>query len=65
MKNRCYRAVLAAAIAVLLTGCGADKNENVTKGMEAVAALEYDSAQVWLTWGKPCMGKLPSPLRQP
>jgi tetratricopeptide (TPR) repeat protein len=44
MKNRCYRAVLAAAIAVLLTGCGADKNENVTKGMEAVAALEYDSA---------------------
>ena len=34
-----------AAVAVLSGGCGMNgKNENITAGMEAVAALEYDNA---------------------
>lgn len=45
MKKRLYMAVLAAVVALLFTGCGLqNKNENLSAGMEAVAALEYDNA---------------------
>lgn len=45
MRKRSYAAVLAAAFAMLFTGCGLqNKTENLSAGMEAVAALEYDNA---------------------
>ncbi len=45
MKKKYSAAMLAAALAVMLGGCGlAGKNENYSAGMESVAALEYDNA---------------------
>lgn len=45
MKKRFYAVLCTAAVAVLSGGCGMNgKNENITAGMEAVAALEYDNA---------------------
>ncbi len=45
MKKRICAAVLAALIIAGNTGCGfQDKNENLSAGMELVAALEYDNA---------------------
>lgn len=47
MKKRFYGAVLAIIFVMLPTGCGMqNKNENISAGMEAVAALEYDNALV-------------------
>lgn len=47
MKNK-YYAVMTAFWAILLSvslsGCGAGGNENISAGMEQVAALEYDNA---------------------
>ena len=43
MKNKCF--VIAVVLsAVLISGCGAGGNENISAGMEQVAALEYDNA---------------------
>ena len=45
MKKRFYIVVLAAVFVLLFTGCSLqNKNENISAGMEAVAALEYDNA---------------------
>lgn len=45
MRRKIYAAVLITAIIIGNTGCGfQDKNENLSAGMEAVAALEYDNA---------------------
>lgn len=45
MKKRFYMAVLTVIFMILITGCGLqNKNENISAGMEAVAALEYDNA---------------------
>lgn len=47
MKNKYYAAMaafLAILLSALLSGCGAGGNENISAGMEQVAALEYDNA---------------------
>lgn len=45
MKKIFYMAIVAAAFGLLFTGCGLqNKSENLSAGMEAVAALEYDNA---------------------
>ena len=47
MKKRIYIAAVTAALMIGAAGCGLqDKNENLSAGMEAVAALEYDNALV-------------------
>lgn len=44
-KKKLYAAALAGALMALSVGCGlGSKNENLGAGMEAVAALEYDTA---------------------
>lgn len=44
-RNKYAAAALAVTMMVLSGGCGlTDKNVNINAGMEAVAALEYDSA---------------------
>lgn len=43
MKKKCL--VMAVVLSsVLLSGCGGSGNENISAGMEQVAALEYDNA---------------------
>ena len=45
MKKRIYMAAVIAAFMIGASGCGfQNKNENLSAGMEAVAALEYDNA---------------------
>lgn len=45
MKKRICMAVLAALIIIGNAGCGfQDRNENLSAGMEAITALEYDNA---------------------
>jgi len=45
MKKRICMAVLAALIIIGNAGCGfQNKNENLSVGMEAITALEYDNA---------------------
>lgn len=45
MKKFFYMTITAAVFGMILTGCGLqNKNENLSAGMEAVAALQYDNA---------------------
>lgn len=45
MKRRIYIAAVIAGLVAGITACGfKNKNENLSAGMEAVAALEYDNA---------------------
>ncbi|MCM1136177.1 MAG: tetratricopeptide repeat protein [Clostridium sp.] len=45
IKNKCAAAAFVMAAVILAGGCGlTDKNTNISAGMEAVAALEYDGA---------------------
>ncbi len=78
---RLSAALLAGVLAALLAGCSlGSKNENLGAGMEAVAALEYDNALASFEaaraagedlrlacriWERPCMRKLPRPLKLP
>lgn len=43
--RRFWGKVMALALAVfVMTGCGADKTDNISAGMEAISALDYDTA---------------------
>lgn len=44
MKKKWYIAIVAALVAAVFSGCGKAGNENISAGMEMIAALEYDSA---------------------
>ena len=45
MKRRIYTAAVIAGLIIGITGCGLkNKNENLSAGMEAITALEYDNA---------------------
>ena len=45
MKRKGHAVVLGMILMAVCTGCGrGNKNENITAGMEAIEALNYDSA---------------------
>ncbi|MDE7250885.1 MAG: hypothetical protein K2N82_13610, partial [Lachnospiraceae bacterium] len=44
MKKKWYIMIVAVLVAVVFSGCGKAGNENISAGMEMIAALEYDGA---------------------